>query len=90
MTTNKKQVLIRINQDIHEKLKFISEKNNRSVSNQLMWLILQFISNYESINGQILSDDSGSQKNVGVVQQNNNGMNFFAIDGGVSYGTISR
>ena len=47
MATQKKQVLIRVQPDTYEKLKIISDKNHRSVSNQMEWLMLQFITDYE-------------------------------------------
>ena len=90
MATNKKQVLIRVQPDTYEKLKFISDKNHRSVSNQLEWLMLQFISDYESTNGQISLINSSAQKNVGVLQQNNGGTNFIAMGGGNSYNTAAK
>ena len=83
MATNKKQVLIRVQPDTYEKLKFISDRNHRSVSNQLEWLMLQFISDYESTNGQIPLANSETQKNIG-------GTNFFAMGGGNSYNTTAQ
>ena len=83
MATNKKQVLIRVQPDTYEKLKFISDKNHRSVSNQLEWLMLQFISDYESTNGQILLANLETQKNVG-------GTNFFAMGTGNSYNATAQ
>ena len=73
MATQKKQVLIRVQPETYEKLKFISDKNHRSASNQLEWLMLQFISEYESQNGKIsLLDESDKvvQKIVGGKNQN--------------------
>ena len=58
MATNKRQVLIRVQPDTYAKLKVISDKNHRSVSNQLEWLMLQFIANYEAQNGKVsIADD---------------------------------
>lgn len=63
MASQKRQVLIRVQHDTFEKLKAISDKNHRSVSNQMEWLILQFIAEYEAKNGAISLLD----KNQGVV-----------------------
>ncbi len=66
MPSQKRQVLIRVQHDTFEKLKAISDKNHRSVSNQMEWLILQFIAEYEAKNGAISLLD----KNQGAVQNN--------------------
>lgn len=77
MATQKRQVLIRVQPDTYEKLKAISDKNHRSVSNQMEWLMLQFISEYEAQNGSIPL----LNKNMGVVQNNSSGTNLVAIGG---------
>ena len=53
MATNKRPVLIRVQPVNYDKLKFIADKNGRSVSNQLEFLMKIFIENYETQNGQI-------------------------------------
>ena len=77
MATQKRQVLIRVQPDTYEKLKAISDKNHRSVSNQMEWLMLQFISEYEAQNGSIPL----LNKDMGVVQNNSSGTNLIAIGG---------
>ena len=47
MATSKRQVLIRVQPEDYKKLKAISIKNHRSVSNLLEWLMLNFINDYE-------------------------------------------
>ena len=68
MATQKKQVLIRVQPDTYEKLKIISDKNHRSVSNQMEWLMLQFITDYEAQNGLISL--SREDKHISGVQNN--------------------
>ena len=53
MATNKRPVLIRVQPVNYDKLKFIADRNGRSVSNQLEFLMKLFIENYETQNGQI-------------------------------------
>ena len=48
MATSKRQVLIRVVPQDYEKLKAIADKNNRSVSNQLEYLIKKLIAYDES------------------------------------------
>ena len=81
MATQKKQVLIRVQPDTYEKLKIISTRNHRAVSNQLEWLMLQFITEYETANGKIpLADRKAEAK---VVQNNLGGVNNLAVNGNV-------
>lgn len=81
MSTQKKQVLIRVQPDIYERFKFISDTNHRKVSNQMEWLMLQFIADYEASNGKIpLADEDVPAK---VVQNNLGGVNNLAVNGNV-------
>lgn len=88
MATDKRQFTLRMQPENFDKIRVIAALNKRSVAMQIEYLLEQYIADYEASHGQI--NLVGTGKNVGIVQHNNNGMNFFAIDGGVSYGTISR
>ena len=72
MATQKRQVLIRVQPGTYEKLKFISEKNHRSITNQLEFLMLQFIEGYESQNGQISLAEESPSVVQNIVGGNNN------------------
>ena len=58
MATNKRPVLIRVQPVNYDKFKVIADKNGRSVSNQLEYLMRIFIENYEVQNGQITTQTS--------------------------------
>lgn len=73
MATNKRQVLIRVQPDTYEKLKAISDQNHRSVSNQLEYLMLRFVREYEKENGAI------PLNNGNVTQNNENGNNYYGL-----------
>lgn len=79
MATQKRQVLIRVQPETYEKLKFISDKNHRSISNQLEWLMLQFISNYEMQNGQISLEEVSLSKNITIQNHQNGNNNYYGI-----------
>lgn len=49
----KKHLGIRISDDIHYKLTYISEYEGRSISGQVIYLINQSIRNFEKENGKI-------------------------------------
>lgn len=49
----KKHLGIRISDDIHYKLTYISEYEGRSISGQVIYLINQSIRNFEKENGEI-------------------------------------
>lgn len=66
MATNKKQVGIRIKPQNYDKLKVIAEKNSRTVTNQVEYLVARYIADYESQYGQITPDASGGIKNQQV------------------------
>ena len=53
MATNKKQVGIRIKPQNYDKLKVIAEKNSRTVTNQVEYLVARCIEDYEEKYGQI-------------------------------------
>ena len=80
MATQKRQVFIRVQPETYEKLKIISDKNHRSVSNQLEWLMLQFISNYETQNGQISLGEVPLSKNLTIQNQQNGNNNYYGIE----------
>lgn len=64
--TDRKQVIVRLKTSNYEKLKAVSQKNSRSVSNQIEFLVERYIESYERQNGQL---------NLFNVQQGDN--NFF-------------
>lgn len=67
MATGKKQVLIRMNPALYEKLKVVSAKNRRTVTNQVEYLIVQYLEDYEEKRGKIHIEQAN------VVTNNNNG-----------------
>lgn len=79
MATQKKQVMIRVQPDTYEKMKIISDKNHRSVSNQMEWLMLKFIADYETQNGLIsLFNENGRNREMNnnfVAYGGNNSVN---------------
>lgn len=44
---------IRMNDESYKKLKIIAEEKQRSVNKQMNYVIEQFISDYEKVNGKI-------------------------------------
>ena len=48
MATVKKQIMVRMDPCNYEKLKAVSEKNKRSLSKQVEYLVEQYISKYEN------------------------------------------
>ena len=84
MATSKRQVLIRVQPEDYEKLKFISIKNHRSVSNLLEWLMLNFINDYELNNGKISAEELNSKSGRAVVDRHQNGNNFGVVGGNFS------
>ena len=79
MATNKRPVLIRVQPVNYDKFKVIADKNGRSVSNQLEYLMRIFIENYEAQNGQIPLVDENTGANSAVINEqvgnNNNFVN---------------
>lgn len=89
MSTKKRQVLVRIQPESYEKLKFIAEKNYRTVTNLVEWSVLEFIDNYESQHGQIVLGEPTSVESS-VVQKSNGGANFLASSGNGSYKLVTH
>lgn len=67
MATNKKAFTMRLDWQNYEKFMAISKKNRRSMAAELELLVEQYISNYESQNGQILLAVDEGQNNSAVV-----------------------
>lgn len=84
MATNKRQVLIRVQPDTYAKLKVISDKNHRSVSNQLEWLMLQYIADYEAQNGKVSTGDTVSNN---IARKSGGGTNILT-DVNNNYGVV--
>ena len=63
--------MIRVQPYNYEKLKAIADQNSRSISNQLEYLMVQFINKYEHEHGQIPLIDNGSV-NINVNNQPQN------------------
>ncbi len=57
MGTNKPQVKAYIDEMDYKKFIFISEKENRKISNNIGYLIKKYIEEYEQVNGKIPLDD---------------------------------
>ena len=53
MATNKQQVSVRVQPYTYEKFKIIAQKDNRSISQQVEFLMKQCIEKYELENGKI-------------------------------------
>ena len=53
MATNKKPVLIRLSPMNYDKLKTIADRNARTVTNQVEYLVRNLIEDYEAQYGQI-------------------------------------
>lgn len=53
MTTDKIQFTLRLNENIHDKIKIIAERNRRSLTMQIEFVIEQYIKDYETKNGKI-------------------------------------
>lgn len=52
MTTDKKQFTLRLREDIHDKIKVIAEKNRRSLTMQIEYVLEQYILEFEKKNGK--------------------------------------
>lgn len=74
MATNKQQVSVRVQPYTYEKFKMLAEKNNRSISQQIEFLMKQCIEQYEREYGQIAA-----------VVNNNNGNGTFIANQGDNY-----
>lgn len=53
---NNKHLGLRVNSEIHAKLKYISEQEHRSNNQQVIYIISQYILKYEQENGKINLD----------------------------------
>lgn len=53
MAIERKQFLVRLKTNTYEKLKVVAQKNSRSVSNQIEFLVERYIEGYEKQNGQL-------------------------------------
>ena len=62
MATKKRPILIRVQPINYQKLKAIADQNSRSISNQLEYLMVQFINKYEKENGAIPPDNDDEVK----------------------------
>ena len=62
MATKKRQVNIRLQPSVHEKLKIIATNDKRNVTNLVEYWVEQQISNYETENGKIslVQNNSGN------------------------------
>lgn len=50
---------LRLEEETHEKLKYICEKQSRSQNKQMEFIVKQYIADYEKVNGTIeLEDES--------------------------------
>lgn len=53
MATDKRQFTLRLNDDNFDKIKIIADKNKRSITMQIEYLIELYISDYEKLNGEL-------------------------------------
>jgi hypothetical protein len=53
MATDKRQFTLRLQEENFEKIKFLADKNKRSVAMQIEYLIEQYIEQYEKEHGAI-------------------------------------
>lgn len=53
MTSNLPQFVIRTDKETLDKIKYIAEENERSTTQEIVYMIKQRIKAYESINGEI-------------------------------------
>mgnify|MGYP001519353305 CR=1 FL=1 len=53
MATSKIQTGLRLAEPLYEKLKVISEKENRSLNNLLEYAAQKYVAEYEEVNGPI-------------------------------------
>lgn len=57
MATNKRVFTLRLEDKNFKKIKFIADKNKRSIAMQIEYLIEQHIHDYEKKNGPIPAED---------------------------------
>jgi len=53
MVTNKRQFTLRLREENFKKIKFLAEKNKRSIAMQIEYLLEQYINEYEKKHGVI-------------------------------------
>lgn len=53
---------LRLDEETHEKLRLICEKQSRSQNKQMEYIVRQFISDYEKVNGTIESEEFTSKR----------------------------
>ncbi|WP_368490736.1 Arc family DNA-binding protein [Clostridium sp. BJN0013] len=53
MATNKRVFTLRLQEENFEKIKYISDRNKRSISMQIEYLVEECIRNFEEENGNI-------------------------------------
>lgn len=53
MSTNKPQVKAYVTEENYKKIRLLAEKEKRSISNMLEYLIEKYITDYEKNNGEI-------------------------------------
>ena len=75
MATNKRPILIRVQPQNYEKLKTIADLNSRSISNQLEYLMIQYIREFEQEHGAIplASDNDAGNKNTAILNNHQSG-----------------
>jgi hypothetical protein len=56
-TNDKISLNIRLNEDFHSKIKFISETEYRSLNNQIEYILQKYIKEYEKDNGEIATEE---------------------------------
>ena len=72
MTSNKPRLMTYTTQEIIDKFEIISEKENRSMSKHLEYIIKEYIKDYEKSNGKIniknmnIVDNRGSINNINM------------------------
>ena len=57
-STRKKMFTLRIDEEVHDKIKVIADENNRSTANYIEWLCKNCIDDYEKRNGAIYVQSS--------------------------------
>ncbi|GKS10945.1 MULTISPECIES: Arc family DNA-binding protein [Paenibacillus] len=57
MATNKRVFTLRLEEENFEKIKYIAERNKRSIAMQIEYLIEQYVEEFEKKNGEIRVED---------------------------------
>lgn len=69
MPSDKPRITVRADQEIIDKINFIAKENERSTSQEIVYLIKQRIKEYEKNNGNITVGDiniSGGNNNIDI------------------------